>query len=84
MTKGERLLKIKASTQFSVLLLLSFQCFWSGKPGGSGFPNPEVPGLGVGCHMPCNKFVFSSCGLENKLYCVILCGEPCLDAIINI
>ena len=55
--------------------------FWSGKPGGSGFPNPEVPDLGVGCHMPCNKFVFSSCGLENKLYCVILCGEPCLDAL---
>ena len=29
------------------------------EPGGSGFPNLEVPDLGVGCHMACNKFVLA-------------------------
>ena len=62
-------------------LLLSFQCFWSGKSGGSGFPNPEVPDLGVGCHMPCNKFVLAHVDLRTNCNCVILCGEPCLDTL---
>ena len=40
--------------------------FLSGKPGGSWFPNPEVPDLGVGCPMACNKFVLALVDLRTN------------------